>query len=142
MNQTDRDNRIKDYEEQLVREKAEWQAIHDAYIDSDMLDEDGYPTDTALDLIAKWHWSDEKGWFDFINSIWHLKSWGWHEGEEPHEWYEDKKCYRYNISTAGWSGNEAIIHAMKQNDFAWHLVWVQSRRGGHYIFELRNYGDE
>jgi len=104
---------------------------------ADLLDEDGYPTDDALEIIEKWHWSDTKGWFEFIQSIWHLRSWGWTEGEEPHDWDENRKVYRYDISTAGWSGNEDIIRAMQRNDMLWLLTWVQSRRGGHYIFEGR-----
>jgi hypothetical protein len=31
---------------------------------------------------------------------------------------------------------------MQKNDMMWHLNWVQSRRGGHYIFELRNFDNE
>ena len=100
----------------------------------DFLDDDGYPTDDALTIIEKWDFYDDKGWFDFINSIWYLKSWGWDEGVAPHD-YEDKQVYRYSISTAGWSGNESIIHAMQNNAMLWGTTWVQSRRGGHYIFE-------
>lgn len=103
----------------------------------DFLDDDGYPTDDALTIIEKWHWDDCDGWFKFIESIWHLRSWGWGEGEEPHEWYEGKVSYQYHISTAGWSGNESIIRAMQKNDMMWHMTWVQSRRGGHYIFEKK-----
>ena len=44
------------------------------------------------------------------------------------------------ISTAGWSGNESIIYAMQNNkSMLWNLTWVQSRRGGHHIFELKEY---
>lgn len=99
------------------------------------LDDDGYPSDAALEIIELWHWSDVKGWFDFIQSIWYLRSWGWSEGLESDEWNKDEQVYRYNISTAGWSGNESIIHAMKENHMLWGITWVQSRRGGHYIFE-------
>ena len=106
-------------------------------MNDDLLDDDGYPTDSALEIIKLWHWSDAEGWFKFINSVWHLRSWGWHEGLEKHDWDKDKEVYRYNISTAGWSGNESIIYAMKENDMLWHITWVQSRRGGHYIFEGR-----
>lgn len=108
-------------------------------LDGEYLDEDGYPTQLALELIEVWHWSDPEGWFKFINSIWHLKSWGWHEGVGEHDWDKDKEVYLYNISTAGWSGNECIISAMEKNYMMWTLNWVQSRRGGHYIFELRQY---
>lgn len=103
----------------------------------DVLDEDGYPTDYALDLIEMWHWSNPKGWFDFINSIWHLKGWGWNESEIIDE-VSGKEVHSYDISTAGWSGNESIIKAMERNGMMWHLNWVQSRRGGHYIFQLRD----
>jgi len=113
----------------------------------DLLDEDGYPTYAALEIIKIWDWNDAKGWFDFIQSIWHLKSWGWNEYDEPHEWSESEKyknvmVHRYNISTAGWSGNESIIRAMQSNEMLWDLNWVESRRGGHYIFELRTFDDE
>lgn len=113
-------------------------------LDLDTLDEDGYPTDHALDLIEAWPWSDPKGWFEFINSIWHLKSWGWAETEGGIDDWTDQKLTdttkRFHISTAGWSGNESIIRAMEKNWMLWHLHWVQSRRGGHYIFELK--GDD
>ena len=107
-----------------------------------MLDDDGYPTQVALDIIQLWHWTDPKGWFKFIESLWHLKSFGWSEGELPHDWKPDTMSYQYHLSTAGWSGNEAIIRAMEENCDMWESNWVQSRRGGHYIFELRDFDDE
>lgn len=111
---------------------------HEALLfkDEDLIDSDGYPTDYALHVVEQWPWHIP-GWFKFIKIIWWMPSWGWTEGEEPSEHYKDKKVYRYNISTGGWSGNESIIKAMQKNDFHWYLVWVQSRRGGHYIFEER-----
>jgi hypothetical protein len=121
------------------RKLKEWQEFYALHKDDEMLDEDGYPTEIALELIEKWTWHDEKGWFEFIKSIWYYNSTAWGEGEEPHDWLEDKLVYRYHISTIGWSGNEAIIRSMQKNDFLWYLVWVQSRRGGHYIFESREY---
>jgi len=111
------------------------------------VNDDGYPTDDALEIIKLWHWDDARGWFKFIESLWAYHGWGWKEKDEPHEWedlkqYKDKTVHRYYISTAGWSGNESIIRAMQKNDFMWHLNWVQSRRGGHYIFELREFNDK
>lgn len=107
-----------------------------------MLDEDGYPTQAALDIVEMWHWSDPKGWFKFIESLWAMKYFGWAEGETPHDWKPNTVTYIYEISTAGWSGNEAIIRAMQENVDSWEFNWVQSRRGGHYIFELRDYGED
>ena len=99
---------------------------------SEYLDEDGYPTEEALDKIEKWHYNDPRGWFKFIENIWHLTSWGWSKG------YNIDGNYLYNISTAGWSGNEDIIRAMQKNKILWSDTWVQSRRGGHYIFEVKD----
>ena len=110
----------------------------------DFIDEDGYPTEDALEIIELWHWDDARGWFKFIESLWAYHDWAWKEIDEPHEWkdlkqYKDRIVHRYYISTAGWSGNESIIHAMQKADFMWRLNWVQSRRGGHYIFELKEF---
>lgn len=102
----------------------------------DMLDEDGYPTTRALQIIKLWPYDDKKGWFDFIKDIWWATNWGWLEENEPHEYKEGKTVHRYHISTGGWSGNESIIKAMQENEnHLWMFTWVQSRRGGHYIFE-------
>jgi len=102
------------------------------------LDEDGYPTKEALDKIEKWHYNDPRGWFKFIENIWHLRSWGWAEGYFKENESDPADKYQYHISTAGWSGNEDIIRAMQENNILWYYTWVQSRRGGHYIFEVRD----
>lgn len=117
----------------------------------DYLDEDGYPTDEALDIIANW-WVGSDGRFDntksfselmeFIKPIWWAPDYGWEEKEEPHEIWSEKTVKRWYISTGGWSGNEDIIHAMQSADFIWSMNWVQSRRGGHYIFEEYQFAKE
>lgn len=114
----------------------------------DYLDEDGYPTEEALDIIANW-WSKPDSecksfseLMEFIKTIWWTPDYGWQEKEEPHEIWPEKTVKRWYISTGGWSGNEDIIHAMKKSDFLWTLNWVQSRRGGHYIFEEYQFGKE
>jgi hypothetical protein len=122
--------------------KLDWKNLYESKKDCEFLDEDGYPTNDALHLIEEWHFSDPKGFFAFIESIWHLRSWGWTEGVGEHDWDKDKEVYRYNISTAGWSGNESIIKSMQKNEMMWFLNWVQSRRGGHYIFEVNEFDDE
>lgn len=130
------------YQEKIEKEIADKKArVEEILNDADFLDDDGYPTENALEAIEKWHWNDARGWFKFIEGLWHLHSWGWKEKTENHD-YQDKLVLRYYISTAGWSGNESIIRAMQNNDWMWHLNWVQSRRGGHYIFELKEFDDE
>lgn len=102
--------------------------------------EDGYPSDDAISLIEIWHHSDPKGLFDFIYHLWNLKSFGWQSVNGGiDEWNQleiPEKTTRYYLSTAGWSGNEAIIRSLQKNVELWEDIWVQSRRGGHYIFEV------
>lgn len=133
-------NKLLDWAER--RDEIEMEYINSCIAHCDMQDEDGYPTAQALDCIERWPWKYEKQWFEFIHDLWHLKSFGWSEGEAPHDWDKDKIVYRYEISTAGWSGNESIIRAMEKNDAMWSMVWVQSRRGGHYVFELYGWEDK
>ena len=121
-------------------------AIFDLIEHNDMLDEDGYPTNAALDVIRLWHWNDTKGWFKFIEGLWYMKDWGWVECEGGLDEHTNQrlndKTTRFHISTAGWSGNEDIIRAMQSNSMMWQLNWIQSRRGGHYIFELKKFNDD
>ena len=129
--------------DEIAENKARVQSLLN---DGDFLDDDGYPTENALEIIEKWHWDDIPGWFKFIEGIWYMRSWGWNECEGGIDQWTNKqlcpKTIRYHISTAGWSGNESIIRAMQNNKMMWWLNWVQSRRGGHYIFELRKLNDE
>ena len=106
-----------------------------------LLDDDGYPTEYALDLIWFWHFSDPRGWFDFIQGIWYYREWGWKEAQAIDEIFHEKKITALYVSTAGWSGNESIIKSMQKSEMLWYMTWVQSRRGGHYIFEIKD-GDE
>lgn len=107
-----------------------------------MLDSDGYPTDECLQIIKNWHWSDPKGWFNFIKEHWWAPDFGWREVDEPHEYRENREVHRYYLSTGGWSGNETLIWTMEQNRPIWSVHWVQSRRGGHYIFEIENRSEQ
>lgn len=99
----------------------------------DMLDADGYPTHTALEMVEAWSWEDWEGWFRFISTLWYFKDWGWNEVNQPDS--QGDLVKRFYLSTAGWSGNEDIVRAMEKNVMLWANHWVESRRGGHHIFE-------
>jgi hypothetical protein len=119
------------YDEKMARN---WIRITDLML-KEMLDEEGYPTEAALEIIELWPFERTLGWFDFIKDLWAYTDWGWRENEEPHEYRKNTMVRRFKISTAGWSGNELLIRHMEKNVAVWHTTWVQSRRGGHYIFE-------
>ena len=128
---------VDDLHQQMLKDIVYAKAIREKLLaENEMLDEDGYPTKACLEIIANWHWSDSKGWFEFIKENWWYANIRWNEntaivcGEE---------VIQYSISTSGWSGNESIIAAMQNNGMLWTFTWVQSRRGGHYIFEDREF---
>lgn len=101
---------------------------------SDFLDENGYPTDEAETTITNWPHEDWRGLMAFVKSLWrYSEMWN----EKPSTDLSGKPVTEYEVSTGGWSGNESLIYAMKQNRMFWMFCWVQSRRGGHYIFEVR-----
>ena len=88
------------------------------------MDEDGYPEEDELKRIREWP-EDWAALFAFIHSIWHWPDWGFtQEGN------------RVSLSTGGWSGNEEIIGALRDNALAWMVTWESSRRGGHYTFTI------
>lgn len=131
----------------LEADIAAWAKLKAKVIDEELIDDDGYPTDAALELVEKWHWTDCKGLLEFIESIWHLRSWGWSELDrkdlpKDDDDYDEKGGRLLYVSTGGWSGNESIIHAFKSNNMAWGLCWIQSRRGGHYIFTPHEFKDD
>jgi len=70
--------------------------------------------------------SDCRELLDYVKSFWTHADWGY--------WREE--AGEYYISTGGWSGNESLIGALRENRMFWLSCWVQSRRGGHYIFRV------
>lgn len=67
-------------------------------------------------------------WFDIIKESWHC-DYGSIFDEVPGE---------LTLVTGGWSGNEEVISAMKENTMGWIMTWSSSHRGGKYVFELRS----
>lgn len=92
-------------------------------------DADGYPTDETLDIIANWEPSvDVSVWIAFCVAA-------------LHKTYSTV-CRRGNdlwIATGGWSGNEDIIEAMRQN-VMWSLCFRFASAGGGVL--LRTNQDE
>lgn len=126
------------WQENFAIQLRQRQARRDELLEAaNFQDDEGYPTEDALEIIELWHWDDIPGWFEFIKSIWHFNSWGWSTAEvrQPHRGEKIVLTKEHSISTGGWSGNESIIRSMKKNDMMWHLNWVSSRRGGHYVFQ-------
>jgi len=93
------------------------------------LDSSGYPTEEWLQYIEYYiiqSKADCKKLLDEIKPYW-LYS-------EIEYWKETDN--EYHLSTGGWSGNEIIIEVLMENILFWQVSWVQTRRGGHYIFDV------
>jgi len=47
-----------------------------------------------------------------------------------------KRILHFEYHTGGWSGNEDVIGALKNNLLFWPMFWQKSTRGGHYFFRI------
>lgn len=84
-----------------------------------------YPTEEELRKISEWDFHDLENLMEYVKSKWMFADSYWHQ--------EGKTYY---LSTAGWSGNEDLIQALRENTMFWTMCWYSSRRGGHYEFKL------
>lgn len=103
-----------------------------------LMDDEGYPTQEALDYIKNWGYGFTEGEFllgqyyknenmddliEYIQSIWY---------------YDDAIVYEdglLEIHTLGWSGNEEIIHVLKDT-MLWAFRHRATQTGGHYYFRI------
>lgn len=94
-------------------------------------DSDGYPTEETLETIKNWDSKD--GFRELLRFV--ETAWKW--GDAYVETLEDKDENTIILfHTVGWSGNEDLIFALKQNTLFWSMCWQESRRGGHYRFSV------
>ena len=101
------------------------------------MDADGYPDEMELKKIAEWSVSDGfNRLMEYVKGIWRYSDIGYWKRDR----YGDSN--EYHISTGGWSGNESIVIAMRENFLFWLLCWYQSTKGGHYIFRIPEYLDD
>ena len=94
--------------------------------------EDGYPTQAELGEIREWKIATPQAAIDlveYIKTLWQYATCGYFTVLNRGDSIEVK------MSTAGWSGNEDIIQALRANMF-WTLYWQKSERGGHYTFSI------
>ena len=74
-------------------------------------DADGYPTEETELAIKAWDFRDVDGWLAYIREAWnHHYGRMWEEGG------------LLKLATGGWSGNESITHAMREN----YILWSRS----------------
>lgn len=79
----------------------------------------GCPTEETEWAIADWDFRDAAGWLAYIREAWNHN--------HGRIWHQDGLL---KMATGGWSGNEAIVEAMRRNSLLWSFMWDSSRRGG------------
>ena len=90
-------------------------------------DADGYPTEETELAIKAWDFRDVPGWLAYIR-----EAWNHHYGRM---WEESGML---KLATGGWSGNESITHAMRENYVIWAMLWESSHRGGLEVLRMPN----
>ena len=48
----------------------------------------------------------------------------------------NEKTGRLSLATGGWSDNEMIIDAFRDNIHFWSVCWQKTERGGRYVLKL------
>jgi hypothetical protein len=104
--------------------------------DFELLDDDGYPTEYALDTL--FNWTGEVGEaIDFMRRLWKYAEWGITENVPPSEMeaFDLSSGRRYvKLATGGWSGNELVMDAVLSN--ARLALWCAAAQpGGLFIME-------
>lgn len=94
----------------------------------ELIDEDGYPTDEALDHLSSFTGSTEE-LVAYVRSL-------MHNGSSLLEDFTDDfgaPEKRLTLVTGGWSGCESVIAALSETMFQ-VLFWESSNRGGKHTF--------
>ena len=95
---------------------------------SPTFDSDGYPTTETLNAITKWEYDE-----DFKELIRYVqKAWKW--GENYFIVTENDDKLEVEVHTGGWSGNEELIMALKDNTLFYFMCWQDSEGTGRYGF--------
>lgn len=94
--------------------------------ESKYLDDDGYPTEEALEMIEKFELKSNEDWHKLMAIV--------------KEMWAYPQCFtkygdRYTLITLGWSGNESIIRALKRNCVFHLMYWESSEMGGRHIYQ-------
>ena len=99
--------------------------------DIELFDDDGYPTDAALDAIIAFTGTPAE-LIALIRGLWYLDGHGM-DVEEITDNGETRHVIRF--VTGGWSGNESVLAALDNTMFH-HLCWQLSERGGLEIYSV------
>lgn len=101
--------------------------------DVPVLDEHGYPTQAALDLVRDWTGTPRTLVEDVLVPL--FRPGAGARVEEVAQKFFDRPAMKVSLVTGGWSGCESVIAALRDGYF-WFGWWTASHRGGLYEFEV------
>ena len=90
---------------------------------------DGYPNEALLDRIRTWPMA--AGWDNLLQLV--RDSWDYPDAFSIKH-TQRGVCWA-ECATGGWSGNEELIGALRQNLMFWACCWESSSRGGGHTFK-------
>lgn len=102
--------------------------------DDPILGDDDYPHDIELQRIGAWPYetpADLVALMDYVK-----KRWSYPQYWEEEDVFDLSWQRQYTISTGGWSGNESLIAALRENLMFNVLAPWSWRRGGHYVYRI------
>lgn len=91
-----------------------------------MLDDDGYPSEYALEVMSSFVGSPHQ-LVDLIRHLWH---WDYVRVRPP--W---NGVIEVQLVTGGWSGNESVVTALEDTMFHFRW-WDSSHRGGLHVYKI------
>ena len=98
-------------------------------------DREGYPTEETLQDIRNWKITDRVSASELMNFC--FTAWSDYGTKAYTDWEGYVSGYTTcELHTGGWSGNEDIMGALMDNYVFWNFCWKESKRGGHYKFDL------
>ncbi len=88
-----------------------------------------YPSEDVLQEIEKFSLTERK-----VEDLLEIVKEAWNDIGNFVLIGKSKK--RLELHTGGWSGNEDIINALRNNRLFFPIYWYKSERGGHYYFKI------
>ena len=99
------------------------------------LDADGYPSDEDLKRIAQWA-GDWHALMACCRECWNYADIGFWVEDDTTDDMRGVRAVRYRLATGGWSGNESVIAALRDNYIFTLMHWWGSLRGGLHIYVI------
>ena len=92
------------------------------------MEEYEYPSEKELVKISNWNVTDPEGLFKYIQERWYY----------PNYVTISDNGEKWEFITGGWSGNEELINALRQNIILWMKHWYSSTASGVHQFVMRS----